>query len=200
MAVESESDSEGFGRKVVGLEDATTGEKPPEFSDRFLNYIRPHVEFFHSYRTAQVIDTRVEQLAGDCARSSLRSQLLFPWESQDSWNPFRDLTHSIDPVEFLMHDGLTLANKIPDVIPAQRTLSLAGSKTFAGVIARAKHLPWPEQQSARRSKAVLRWRFIIEECLGSSKLGLQMQELMLTFKDNSEIQQVIEDTLHDKQH
>ena len=104
-----DTESDGF-ECPAEPEDAITGKKALDFSERFINYIKPDAELY-------------------------------------------------------------ICRRIPEVFPAQQTLSLAGSKTFAGVLARAKHLPWPEQQSARRAKAVLRWRFIIEECIGASTVS-----------------------------
>jgi hypothetical protein len=190
-----DTDSDGFGD-----DDPLTGEAVTSFSDKFENYIKPY-PLPAASRTNNVdfaLQEFVETVAGDCDRSTARSQLRFPWEHSGSWNPFSNTSFDFGLGGLLEHEGLTGAYRPPSVEPAQTTLSKIGSGAFAGAVTRVRRLPWPQQQSAKRNKAVLRWRFVLEEHLTSSKLGRQIQELVLSMGTDAEIQTLIDDTLQGK--
>ena len=64
-----ETESDGF-ECPAELEDAIAGEEALNFSERFINYIKPHAELYIGSRTVPATDFCVELLAGDNARAS----------------------------------------------------------------------------------------------------------------------------------
>ena len=194
-----ESGSEGAGEEYVFRRDVLDeGGTMPLFTAEFENYIKPDENWVIITASPRLFDYRVDQLANDCMRTTLSSQLLYPWEVQNCWNIFAQSAIDTQVQELFSHQGLTHATRIDQVIPAQTTLRAATGKSFAGVISRIRHLSWPQQLNARRAKAMLRWRFVLEENLQASKLGNQLQLMALEMKSSDEIKQLVEDTLHDK--
>ena len=190
-----QSESEECGPKLI--EDGMDREPIPRLDNKFLNYIRPAAEISPNPSKSST-HTPESILSADCFRATQVNQLTYPWEEPHDWNPFYNPADRFGLSSFLSHEGLTGADPVVVKPPAQITLANASKHVFAGVIARAKGVPWPEQQTAKRSKCFLRWRFLVEENLGESKLGRDMQSLMLDLRPDSEIMQLISDSLHDK--
>ena len=134
----------------------------PRLDNKFLNYIKPVNESAQRASSSSV-HTPESILAADCFQHTLKNQLIFPWEEQSAFNPFFNVSDNIGLTDLLSHEGLTGADPVVKKLPAQITLANASKNNFAGVVARAKNLPWPEQQTAKRAKSFVRWKYLVEE-------------------------------------
>ena len=55
-------------------------------------------------------------------------------------------------------------------------------------------MKWPEVQEGRRRRTLLKWRYIIEENLGSSDVGIKLHQAALDLHDEAYLQQIVTDS------
>lgn len=86
----------------------------------------------------------------------------------------------------------------PEPVPVQTELRAQAKKLFPGVVRRLPFVPWPQQVVAKRHNVLLKWRLIIEENFGATKLGLQLQEASLDIASNDTLAMIIQDAFSER--
>ena len=116
-----------------------------------------------------------------------------PWESTSGGGLFSDLLAN----SFISNRPVFRA-LAPEPVPVQTELRAQAKKLFPGVIRRLPFVPWPQQLVAKRHNVLCKWRLIIEENFGATKLGLQLQEASLDVACNDTLAMIIQDAFSER--
>jgi hypothetical protein len=117
-----------------------------------------------------------------------------PWEVPGPSNIFALSFLDFNPTQAVHFVPFVPLPSSTSTLPAQTRMAREGSQCFAGVKRRIEKMKWPEVQEGRRMRTLLKWRFIIEENLGSSDVGIKLHKAALDLHDEVYLQQIVMDS------
>ena len=121
--------------------------------------------------------------------SSSFSRLDIPF----TWNA--PLNNYLNPPTRVMQSVIAPLPPVPSI---QSVLRADTGVLMSAAVRRAKIVPWPEQQEARRDRALKRWRMIVEENLSATNLGLSLHEAAVELSSDERMKELVEDTFAKK--
>ena len=101
------------------------------------------------------------------------------------------------PLDIKVDDRMIFVRPL-ETVPAQTAMRISQGTLFASAVRRIKKIPWPEQQSGKRHRALLSWRTILEENLAATTLGKQIHDMALGNSSDKDISEAIADSFAQK--
>ena len=99
----------------------------------------------------------------------------------------------IDPLAYTGCNRSQLLLPVP-VQPAQVTMRINQGVLVSAAVRRVYVTPWPEQEAAKRHKALSLWRIILEENLNCTSLGRQLHDMALAICSDQQMTEAVNDT------